>query len=443
MRYCTRCGAKLQPDQHFCTECGMHVDKETASPASAGAPPERGERHTAPPEEAVMPHAPTVAPVEQTTVAPRVAGDNGTGSPIGSPISGGPLPGGATMPEPALPNKSKAAAAKPDAAKAPLIALGIVAAFALGFGATYLIASRGILGGETAQREAPAQGDAAAGTNADKADEAPGTKNGTEEQKEDASDVKAKASLADYSWSELGKIAQKMYGAGSRKAALDVAATYHLANGTTPSSATKSVRLSDGTEVKLRLVGLMHDERADGKGAAAMSFVATNVTYRSRMAPNTTTDGGWEASELRAWMNGELRKKLPSDLSDVVIPVKKASNNVGKARSGECVSQTTDYLWAPSIVELTGPLSWTYDSDPSNSAFYNSVFNAEGDQYAYFSQAGVRSSDANGCLAFGEDWWMRSTAASSGRGRFVDASGNPSSFGNSNDAHGVVVGLCI
>ena len=46
-------------------------------------------------------------------------------------------------------------------------------------------------------------------------------------------------------------------------------------------------------------------------------------------------------------------------------------------------------------------------------------------------------------LAMGEEWWLRSTAASSGRGRRVGAGGNPASFGDSNESVGVVCGFCL
>lgn len=253
-----------------------------------------------------------------------------------------------------------------------------------------------------------------------------------------------RASLSAYSWGELSVISAKMQQAGSRSAALAVGEKYHLCDAAgyfMPE--TKHVQLTDGSELSLRLVDIMHDSKSDGSGMASMSFLGTTISHSRRMAPGTRTDGGWQASELRQWMNGELLGKLPSDLSGAVVAVEKQSNNIGKTTSLSCVTSTSDYLWAPSIVELCGPVNWEYSSDPGNSSFYNAVFNAEGSQYAYYAQQSIRIEDSNACLSLGGDWWMRSTAASSGRGRHVKANGDPSAFGDSSETLGVVVGLCI
>ena len=255
-----------------------------------------------------------------------------------------------------------------------------------------------------------------------------------------------RSSLSAYSWAELGEISQLMKDAGSRNAAIDVAEQYNLVQGGRFVSDTKAVKLSDGTTLNMRLVDIMHDDLASGSGQASMTFLAANVSHHGRMAPATTTDGGWESSEMRSWMSSTLYNQLPSEVSGLVVPVSKYSNNVGKTRSTSCVTSTTDYLWLPSIVELCGPVNWSYSSDESNSAYYNSVFNAEGSQFAYYSQQAIQKADDNNrndCLALGEIWWMRSTAASRGRGRYVTAAGDPSKYGDSNDSHGVVVGFCI
>lgn len=256
--------------------------------------------------------------------------------------------------------------------------------------------------------------------------------------------VDVRESLAAYSWADLSKISQLMRDAGSWNDALAVAQRYNLVDqgGRFP-NATKEVAMLDGTTLRMRLVDIMHDELSSGGGVAGMTFLGSTVSHHGRMSGKTTTDGGWQSSEMRGWMNTTLLRQLPKDVSSAIVRVRKLSNNAGWSRSESCVSATDDYLWLPSIVELAGPVDWEYHTDPPNAPLYNAVFNAEGSQYAYYSQCGVVDDDANGCLSLGEEWWLRSTAASTGRGRYVSAGGDPSLFGDSNQSLGVVVGYCV
>ena len=72
------------------------------------------------------------------------------------------------------------------------------------------------------------------------------------------------------------------------------------------------------------------------------------------------------------------------------------------------------------------------------------MFNAEGYEYAAFEQAGVDVDGGNSILVVSEgSWWLRSTAASTGRGRYVKEDGDPSGFGDASSAWQVIVGFCL
>lgn len=262
-------------------------------------------------------------------------------------------------------------------------------------------------------------------------------------QEENVLEVTVRDKLEDYSWEELSHISLNMQETGSRSAALELAKSYHLIDSASKFNSTKTFSLLDGTRIEVRLVDIMHDTVQPGGQPTGLTFITTGIIGHHRMAPETTTTGGWESSDMRSWMRGTFYGQLPNELTDVIVPVGKLSNNVGKATQLSAVTETADYLWIPSIVEICGPVNWEYSSNPANSGFYNSVFNAEGSQYAYFSQQRIQSEKENACLALGENWWMRSSAASTGRGRYVDASGNPSGFGDSNQELGVVFGFCL
>lgn len=256
--------------------------------------------------------------------------------------------------------------------------------------------------------------------------------------------VAVRSGLAAYSWGELSEIAKEIEASDSSDEALVIAKRYNLVDASGRyGSATKDVQLSDGKTVHMRLVGVWHDRADTASGRAGLSFLSDGIVTRRAMHAQDTIDGGWEASDMRSWLSQSLERSLPSEVSSVIFPVHKKSNNVGETRTASSVTETTERLWLPSVIEICGPVYWTYESDPSNSDAYNSVHNAEGSQYEAFAQMGIDNFGSNGSLALGGDWWLRSVAPPQGKGRYVGDDGNPSYFGRATREHGVVVGFCL
>ena len=115
-----------------------------------------------------------------------------------------------------------------------------------------------------------------------------------------------------------------------------------------------SVKLTNGETMVYRIIGINHDDLADGSGKAGLTFLTTSTTISSRMNATSTNAGGWEASELRAKMNsGEIWSLMPSDFQSKVKPVKKLTNNVGgKGDKDAAVTATTDKLFLLSYSEI-------------------------------------------------------------------------------------------
>ena len=129
-----------------------------------------------------------------------------------------------------------------------------------------------------------------------------------------------------------------------------------------------SMELTDGKTLEYKIIGINHDDLADGSGKAGLTFLTTSMGIEGRMnppdwgapepdpepptekpaLPNRPTvkparliaeasasiqgynGGGWEASELRAKMNsGEIWNLMPSDFQSRVKAVRKLTNNVG------------------------------------------------------------------------------------------------------------------
>ena len=84
-----------------------------------------------------------------------------------------------------------------------------------------------------------------------------------------------------------------------------------------------SVKLTNGKTMEYRIVGINHDDLADGSGKAGLTFEAANDALdQQRMNATNANAGGWEKSELRGRLNtGDLWALLPSELQSKVKSV--------------------------------------------------------------------------------------------------------------------------
>ena len=163
-----------------------------------------------------------------------------------------------------------------------------------------------------------------------------------------------------------------------------------------------TMKLTDGKTLEYRIIGINHDDLADGSGKAGLTFLTTSTNISSRMNATNTNAGGWEKSELRAKMNsGEIWSLMPSDFQSKVKPVKKLTNNVGGTDKDAAVTATTDKLFLLSYSEIV-PTSYWASSYPWTSS--------EGSQYEAFKGKVTESYwDSNGEIDVNEmHAWTRS-----------------------------------
>ena len=169
-----------------------------------------------------------------------------------------------------------------------------------------------------------------------------------------------------------------------------------------------SITLTDGNTLTYRIIGINHDDLADGSGKAGLTFLTTSSGINSRMNATDTNVGGWEASELRAKMNsGEIWNLMPSDFQSKVKLVRKLTNNVGGMDENAAVTATSDKLFLLSYSEIV-PTSYWAESDPWTSS--------EGTQYEAFKGKVTNNFSADACLAFDIEWWQRSVPPSVSEG---------------------------
>lgn len=276
-----------------------------------------------------------------------------------------------------------------------------------------------------------------------------------EEQPEEDSRPK---SFEEYSWEELSDISRLISAASSDEEGREVASLWGIGIGDM-----RSVSLTDGRTASATVVGIRADELADGTGKAGLTLLISPISLH-KMNSEATCEGGWEGSELRAWLSDQGAALLPDELVERARAVTKTTNNVGLLGDASGVSQTVDTLWAFSLAEVCGDITLftdEYGDEIRSKTYYldytayDAVLSAEGEQYEYFEERGVTcSSDPNNALSLeyggaGASWWYRTAFPMSGldyeSSYFyqVMSSGYPCTIANPDSEAGVVVGLCL
>ena len=184
-----------------------------------------------------------------------------------------------------------------------------------------------------------------------------------------------------------------------------------------------SAKLTNGKTLEYRIIGINHDDLADGSGKAGLTFLTTSTTISSRMNATNTNVGGWEKSELRQKMNsGEIWNLMPSDFQSKVKAVKKLTNNVGGGSENKnaAVTATTDKLFLLSYSEIV-PTSYWASSYPWTSS--------EGTQYEAFKGKVTNNYSGNESLKIGYTWWERSVFPNDSYAFLsVNTNGDPSGY---------------
>lgn len=148
-----------------------------------------------------------------------------------------------------------------------------------------------------------------------------------------------------------------------------------------------SVKLTNGKTLEYRIVGINHDDLADGSGKAGLTFEATNGAFgASGMNETKTSVGGWEKSELRSRLNsGDLWVLLPSEIQSKAKAVTKVTDNQGDGKVGT-PSATTDKVFLLSSTEVWGNLD------------------GDGTQYEYYKSKDVSTSNYSGASSSFYHW---------------------------------------
>jgi hypothetical protein len=125
-----------------------------------------------------------------------------------------------------------------------------------------------------------------------------------------------------------------------------------------------------------------------------------------------TNRGGWERSDMRAWLNSDFYNMLPGELASNIVEVRKRTNNRGRVARDDVsmVTDTTDKLWLLAMSEVYGSLS----TQQINMPWSPKTYDAEGVQYQLYGDRGVTTINTASCIkGDGLRWWLRSPIANS------------------------------
>ena len=362
------------------------------------------------------------------------------GAPVGGPAAAAETPGAAAaglkpapMGVPGVPSPKKGGAKVGIIAAAAVVVVVLVAGFATNwFGLAGVQPKEAVdvpVASQSANDAPDADGQDAAG-----------------DQGGEAATVKS--AVEAYTWDELSQISDEIGAAGDEAAAIEVAKKYNLCTpeGKLDGTQVKLVTLTNNMTVPVQIVGFAHDDKTAG-GKAGITFMFGECIGEMPMNAETTNAGGWEASQMRAYLNGDGMALLPEDLKKVVAPVDKLTNNVGETQDVSAVTTTSDLLWLFSLVELVGNLDENAFS--GNYSFMSDIYDAEGSQYRLFRDMGVRYRDEDGTPILkrthqgeGCDWYGRSPSPANSSD-FLWVSLYGSAGWQTMSGFGTVPGFCI
>ena len=211
---------------------------------------------------------------------------------------------------------------------------------------------------------------------------------------------------------------------------------YAKAKAAMDAGTTWSIQLTDGSTLTYRIIGINHDDLADGSGKAGLTFEATNnILGTQRMNVAIWNAGGWEKSELRGRLNtGDLWALLPAELQSKAKAVTKMTDNKGNGTidipSGT-PSATTDKVFLLSSTEIWGD----FRSDDVG-------LQSDGVQYEYYQSKGVTKSNYSGA-SLSYDRWTRSVTPYNSTGFWYVDSDGAVYGGDSTDAIYVFPAWCF
>ena len=200
--------------------------------------------------------------------------------------------------------------------------------------------------------------------------------------------------------------------------------------------------------VNMQIAAFDADELSDGSGKALVTWISKEILTEHRMNPfneriikkaklflkekteliienGNGAVGGWEYSEMRKFLEDEIRPLIPETVRSAIKTVKKYTYTYNFKNGREQKNGVTeDALWIPSLKEIFNDFS----EDEASAVYYNVLF----------SNDALRVKTYNKNAAW---WWLRSANyTSTFYYVYTDGSYDTS---NANYTGGVALGFCM
>ena len=173
----------------------------------------------------------------------------------------------------------------------------------------------------------------------------------------------------------------------------------------------KNVEIN-GTSYTVRVANNTIPEECDGDdfSESACGFVVEFADIVEQMSMNSTATnvGGWEASEVRTYLNDEFYNSLPEDLRNVIIDTKVISGHGSTSGETNFTSFNKIYLLSGHEVYEDAPNSEISTRDTA----YNNTR-----QLDYYKNKGVTTSSYSRAIkrkkgsSSGSAWWLRAASS--------------------------------
>lgn len=186
---------------------------------------------------------------------------------------------------------------------------------------------------------------------------------------------------------------------------------------------TKSILIGD-VAYDVEIIGMKHDDLADGSGKAGLTFCMKNcLASKYFMNDPNSNAGGWGECTLRVNLQSTIFDQLQSDL-------KAAIKNVTKLFSAgnydATITSSTDTLFLLSEIEIMPTIKVS--------------FAGEGSQYPYFTTAVSRIKKVGNSA---DAWWLRSPATNASTSFvYANIAGNTDYIASRNTL-GIAFGFCV
>ena len=136
--------------------------------------------------------------------------------------------------------------------------------------------------------------------------------------------------------------------------------------------------------------------------ACGIVFEFADIIDEQKMNSSETNEGGWEAAELRTYLNSTVYNLIPEIIRNNIIDTYVVSGH-GK-KSGESNFITTDKLYLLSTKEVWGKEGTTNVCDRDTAE-------VETRQLDYYKAQGIRTDSNNGAIkkynGNAKNWWLR------------------------------------